>query len=579
MNIHLHAQNQSTLKGPSPLNEPLYYLHNFRWMLGWVVRRHSALLSADEHAFANEFLTLPTASQGLFVRMVMRKGELFRADKLHYAELGESTFAAAALVERGWVDPEPQIDTATLFRLFTWPELRLMLADILASLGPRFVRKADALCALLPLQLQAKTLADWCKGGAYSNITAIYRLTKMPMCERLRIMFFGNGHQDWSEFVLAELGLSQYEPVEFTEQSRPFNSRAEVDAYMHLHVCRERLHEAQDPGHELLEEIISLLPALPSANPWLVRSRDRLLFSVARHWERAVQLERAEQLYRQCSWLGARGRLVRVLELQKRVEAALHLAEVAFAHPESEAELQSLLRVLPRLRRKAGLPALASANKPENTQTRSNGDDLHLTLPYQQPVEQAVKQYLAGENTEVYYVENGLLTSLFGLLCWDAIFAPLPGAFFHPFQRGPADLHWPDFHQRRTREFSAALNLLSSGGYQSAILHTFAEKQGRQSPFVNWNLITRELLEHALVCIPAAHLQLIFSRFLRDIKAHRSGLPDLIQFWPAEGRYRLLEVKAPGDKLQDNQKLWLDFFAAHQLPAFVCHVRWQMGGA
>ncbi len=53
-------------------------------------------------------------------------------------------------------------------------------------------------------------------------------------------------------------------------------------------------------------------------------------------------------------------------------------------------------------------------------------------------------------------------------------------------------------------------------------------------------------------------------------------MPDLIQFWPAEGRYRMIEVKGPGDRLQDNQRRWLDFFAAHDIPVSVCHVQWQV---
>jgi len=35
--------------------------------------------------------------------------------------------------------------------------------------------------------------------------------------------------------------------------------------------------------------------------------------------------------------------------------------------------------------------------------------------------------------------------------------------------------------------------------------------------------------------LPAAlHLRKCFERILQDIKTNRSGLPDLIQFWPAE---------------------------------------------
>ena len=32
----------------------------------------------------------------------------------------------------------------------------------------------------------------------------------MALCDRLRLMFFGNLRQDWAEFVLTELGLQRF---------------------------------------------------------------------------------------------------------------------------------------------------------------------------------------------------------------------------------------------------------------------------------------------------------------------------------------------------------------------------------
>jgi hypothetical protein len=46
------------------------------------------------------------------------------------------------------------------------------------------------------------------------------------------------------------------------------------------------------------------------------------------------------------------------------------------------------------------------------------------------------------------------------------------------------------------------------------------------------------------------------------VKDNRTGFPDLIQFWPAERRYDMIEVKGPGDRLQDNQLRWIDYCGA-----------------
>jgi hypothetical protein len=110
--------------------------------------------------------------------------------------------------------------------------------------------------------------------------------------------------------------------------------------------------------------------------------------------------------------------------------------------------------------------------------------------------------------------------------------------------------------------------------YRHVIHSTFLEKSGLQSPFVHWRLLTQSLLEDALLCIPPAHLKLWFVRLARDIRANRTGFPDLIRFWPAQRRYEMVEVKGPGDRLQDNQIRWLAYCAEHGMPVRVVHVRW-----
>ena len=123
-------------------------------------------------------------------------------------------------------------------------------------------------------------------------------------------------------------------------------------------------------------------------------------------------------------------------------------------------------------------------------------------------------------------------------------------------------------------EHANLLKRLDDGRYRDTIRANYAAKRGIQSPFVFWEALSPELLEMALGCIPAPHLKKWFERILLDIKANRSGFPDLIQFWPAERRYNMIEVKGPGDRLQDNQLRWIEYCAAHQMPVSVCYLQW-----
>jgi hypothetical protein len=335
--------------------------------------------------------------------------------------------------------------------------------------------------------------------------------------------------------------------------------------YLHLHRCRERFEQGEAP-----ENILNDIPACIPDNDWLERRRARLLFQFAQEMERNGDLQHALVIYRNCAAPGARIRAIRVLERCDEHEAACALAQSAARTPESEEEQQHLLRILPRLHRKLGLPK--SAPRPASSIT-----SIELVLPYPQEdfyVEDVVARHLAQDDAPVYYVENTLITSLFGLLCWKAIFAPVPGAFFHPFHTGPADLHSADFHQRREQLFHDCLSQLDSSQYIETIHRHFIDKAGIQSPFVVWPVLTAELKDMALACIPASHLKKLFERMLRDIKSNRAGFPDLIQFWPDEKRYRMIEVKGPGDRLQDNQIRWFDYCAAHQIPVSVCYLQW-----
>ncbi|KXU82278.1 nuclease [Paraburkholderia monticola] len=562
---------------PEIRSEAPYYLLNFERALAWLAARYDDLLDDEEHAFLKGFAQLPQASRALLVRMLMRKGMLFRTSRLVYDEIGCPLQAAMPIAVHRWIDTEPPLSLDDLFALSTRAQLLDMFADAIARIpGAKALRKPELLESLRALYntessdataSTSRPLAAWHR----ATTDRVLRVAIAPLCDRLRLMFFGNLHQDWSEFVLADLGVFQYEKVAFGPSSRAFQQRPDVDVYLALHACREALESIPvDDDPSTLHDLIATVRSIDTANPWLETRRAKLLFRIGQDCERRAQWSTALAVYDACAWPGARHRLMRVLERSERYSEALALASQAAAAPESEEEAQRVARMLPRLRRKCGGPvSRAPAARPVERGT--------LVLPKPDTpvaVEYVVRDHLSSEAAPVHYVENALINSLFGLLCWEPVFAALPGAFFHPFQRGPADLHAPDFHARRASQFAACFAQLDSGVYRETIFRRLHEKAGMQSPFVFWGLLTPELVALALDCLPAAHLKLWFERLLRDVRGNRSGLPDLIRFWPAERRYELIEVKGPGDRLQDNQIRWLAYCAQHGMPVRVVDVRW-----
>ena len=563
------AGTEAASAGPGDASDGrYYYLTNFRHVLQWVQRGYADILGDPELGFLQAFPALPLSAQALFVRLVMRRRRTFRASALDYAEVGCVQTAAQPLLELGWLDADPVLDIAQVFAVLPHASVRALLPD--RGL-PRGLCKAQRLQSLAAHYPQALSWRHWDPEGREPLLAL--NPAVVACVERLRLMYFGNLRQDWSEFVLAHLGVFQYEPVAFDANARAFQQRADVDGFIFLHERRERLEQG-GVSAEALTLMLDETLGFDTLNPWLARRRAKLLFTLGRQAERLRVWDVARRAYAACTHPEATYRQIRVLERGGQFDHAHAAALLAAASPQNEAQAQQVARALPRLQRALGLTVPARPRP-------ARAPLMQLTLPRAADgarVELLACAALAQPQAPVFYVENTLVCSLFGLLFWEAVFQPVQGAFFHPFQRGPADLFSPDFTATRRMVLDACMAQLDDGCYVATIRRHYAEKAGRLSPFVTWNALDETMLDLALACIPAAHLKCWFMRLLDDIKANGSGLPDLIQFWPGEGRYALIEVKGPGDRLQDNQSRWMSHNQRHGVPVCVCQVRWAEDG-
>jgi len=541
--------------------EPFYYLKNFELVLSTVLERYEDLLSAEQSRFIGDFAQMPQHSRALLTRMVMRRGDIFKGAKLNYVEIGDTRAAARPLIEAKWVTDRPSLNIEQLQSILTKAEL--------TRAGALPHRHADWPKAALVSLLKAhhpdpKTFDLWCP----ASTDIVYGLLIGPICERFRLLFFGNYRQTWTDFVTADLKIFHYEKVDRSLQCRPFQTRAQIAAYERVQECRELL-ENDTP----LDDLVPLIPERIPDCDWLEDIRQTLLFGIARECERSGNMQQAISMYSDCTHRGARSRLIRLLSRTRQWEASRALCLRAQENPESEAEFQHVLRVLPRVHKKLGLPRADDVVAPRIPEF----DIVFERAPGPGAVEYHVRDYLAhglADPNTVRYVENGLINALFGLLCWPAIFAPVPGAFFHDFQRGPVDLASGHFYRRRRREFDDCLSHLESDRYRQSIWKTFDVKWGIQSPFVRWSAVDKTLLRWALDCFPATHLRYWFEWILGNVQDNRAGFPDLVQFWPEERRYRLIEVKGPRDRVQDNQRRLLEYCVRREMPVAVCYAKW-----
>jgi VRR-NUC domain/Fanconi anemia-associated nuclease SAP domain len=543
------------------LADSFYYLHNFQRVLDSVAARYADLLDESELGFVRGFEQVPKPSRALAVRMITRKPRLFLAEDLQYAEIGAVPEAMSALLTAGWVNPDPQLSIDDLFTTFTKPRLLQLL---------RLPRGTSQLSksALLEQCRSAFTVAQSITGWSPGTALKIYRLDIAALCERLRLLYFGNFHQTWSEFVLADLGLRRFEQVSDTA-ARPFTRREHWQSFQQIHRCREMLRADVPP-----QQVLGHVPNPAGDCEWLEARRQRLLFRIGQRLERAADPQAALAVYGCISHPGAAVRAIRIGESCQPPARTLQACEAALECCVHDEDRVLLARAQTRLRKRLALAPLPRAFAPE---LRAAALDMILDQPAEPySVERVVGEYLMRQESgsQVYYVENSLLNGLFGLLCWRALFAPVAGAFFHPFHRQPADLGEAQFYGRRRELFASCLAELDDGTYRRTVMANYAMKNGIDNAFVAWPVISRRILECAMGCIPAPHLKAWFELMARDFRANRCGFPDLIQLWPLQRRYRLIEVKAPGDRLQDNQRRVLSLCADFNMPVAVCKVQW-----
>jgi hypothetical protein len=537
-----------------------YYLDNFRYLLDFVSRRYRDVLEAREIAWSTGFHALSLDAQRLYVRLLCRKGPLFRDDKLTYDEISDRAAAIDELMARGYAGQGEDATLEEMLALFRRDELHCLSSEIgrgekRATIVEHLLETADPdhVRGSLPFRMVEPLGVD------------AYRVH--------RLLFFGNLRQDLTEFVLRDLGISPYEEYEIHGDDRFFDERCVLEDALSIYEISDESALAVDQND--VEKMVFLAERIPMvSHAKLKRRAGRILGRMARQLERLEEEDLALDLYRRTEVAPSRERQARILEKQKEVERAVSICRTIFVDPEDEAEFEFAVGFGRRIAKRHSVQLDEWPDPDENDWSQR-----HIEVHHDPDlrVEELARRWFE-ENVEgasAWYVENGLFPSLFGLAFWDIIFHPVKGVFFNPFQRGPDDLFTSDFRDSRQALINERLTELEDANVLEARLwDTYRCKYPTANYFVHWGVLTEELLTISLARIPVTHLLSVFRRLLRDLRHNRAGFPDLVVF-PAEASYLLAEVKGPGDTLQNNQKRWLRYFQRAGVPSEVVSVSWQ----
>lgn len=99
-----------------------------------------------------------------------------------------------------------------------------------------------------------------------------------------------------------------------------------------------------------------------------------------------------------------------------------------------------------------------------------------------------------------FHSEGAIISTLFGLLFWDILFAPIPGAFETPYQSAPLDLFHDSFVTAREDIIEARLaELVEDEGSARRIVEAVDERERENETWcvgVRWDQFQRDdLLE------------------------------------------------------------------------------------
>ncbi|QYK06911.1 VRR-NUC domain-containing protein [Shewanella zhangzhouensis] len=578
------------------LEDPDYYLRHFRLLLSGL-GRYRDLLSEDELKLLNCADTLSEGALRLLVRLLSRRGDYFRISKLSYADIPDLAQACHELKQHGFVTLGALPGQDILTSLITRDELAAAISKLLSvgiekgadsranaeqSRGsrPQKTSTKQQLIAFADDAVHGDGTGLW-PGIAAQFTEDVLRLDAASAHDTLRLLYFGNAWQQSDEFVVTELGYRRYENYGLDEANRRFDSRPEVELAL---LCADVARALEDTRHlplAVLEDMVELLKTQlssslshgfsPEPKAEFVSDTGRqgrklrhLLSRIAREYERRGLTEQALGLYQGLELVPARERRVRCLEALGRYQEAFDCAMTLFESPLADEEYHASLRMLPRLAKKAGL----SWRNPAPLKLC----ELKLELAEEVGPEYAVIKHFEAQGIAGWHLENSFSCGLFGLALWDILFAPVKGAFDHPFQTAPSDMYQPEFSTRRQAMLDERLLALNQGDISMLSRH-FHSKHGIANDWVNWTLWSETLFASLLPYLTGTFVASLVERLLPDLRARRSGFPDLVLI--RDGQLAFVEVKGPGDRLADHQKDWLSWLGRKEMVSEVLWVTWR----
>ena len=512
-----------------------YYQANFVEVFEYVLTAYENVLPAKLAQSLKSYLQADDDAQRLFARLLTRKGPVFLEPSLSYAEINDTPSALENLATYGLIARNPALPADRL--LHTLKKSALLDYFVAAASCPKNWAKERVSEHILTVHTDARIRQ------IVSRHTVWFSLSSQSHWRLVQLLYFGQANKDWSAHIRRDLGHMRYESVELS-QSR-FATSKSLQNYLRERTLRSHIFR--------LDEHPSLLPGLvralaePVTDAEANRLRQRNLLRLGKWCEQHQALDEALSVYRQAEIPPARERRVRIHDRRGENEAAQQLLmQIA------QAPLSATEQIFSERFGQRG----AGYQPPTTVWSMEQGCDFETPT-----VENFVLNTLLEEHGGWgVHSENALLKSLTGLIYWQAIFAPVPGAFTNPFQSAPHDLMAHEFASTR---FAQLRHIETCVAHDQALVelmqNTASEKWGTANPLVSWGLLQSVSLDDWLEAVPIGWVRQLSAFLIRNLNDYRKGFPDLFLCYD-DHRAEFVEVKGPTDQIQPQQRAWFRVF-------------------
>lgn len=512
-----------------PLLPTYYYLDHFTELLDSVAKSYEAILAPAHHGFIAQFRNLSKDAQCLLIRMINRRGTVFKRDTLRYAEITNTAKALSDLLAVGFVRTVHVQDYARFLGVL--PKTTLLKgakaagADIRAAWAkPKIV---DAFLATVSFDT-ALAHCDGCD---------VVVLDELPPLQFLLYLYFGKTEDSLKRFALRDLGIMRTNKS--ATVSARFSGGEEAFACFHYSSLLDSLESKTAMVFEAAVPLILDGPSAPTE--YAADLRSRAACQAGQFFEKRGDRELAIQLYNAGTSSQCHERLVRLLYLNGDKASAEERLRRMIDDPASDDEYFFATDFYAR---KFGGQRTSACTELLRSGSTVIVDDVRRANP-----EAGVAGVMRREGWRVFFSENTLWQSLFGLLFWDELFES--GQLHSGFDWMPHCLKDRSFARVFKSQIDEKLVVVRQGAALAPILRVIAAKWGKPNGIFAWDHVKVEALRALLETAAPEGVAALLEAMGRDYVQTHDGFPDLMLM--RDGEVRFLEVKAEGDAVRRNQ--------------------------